>query len=311
MEYLDECNLTLSSVASLKFADQSEHFYGFLMYVKHGRHTGTFKEVKNNTAYSYLQVVFGFYTFLNRNGDLPYLRVLDARSISYTTTLGTTVSSSTLSYDGYLKKNESVSRMASREDILKILSACTNNRDRLLIILMEETGLRIGEALGLKYTEDIDFAKKRVYVRYRSDNKNLAFAKYAEERYMKMSDTAFDLLSLYLSEYTELFEKTDYLFIVLHGNTKGSPLKADTFYAVLKDIGTKCGLHVTNHMLRHYFADERRRASWPIVEISKALGHKHISTTEKYLHVSPREIEDAQDEYLKKHATGVNISSFI
>jgi len=53
------------------------------------------------------------------------------------------------------------------------------------------------------------------------------------------------------------------------------------------------------------------KANWPIVEISKALGHKNIATTENYLHVTPREIEDAQDIYLKNNTSGVNVSDFL
>ena len=311
MDFLYDRDLTLSSVASMKFAEQSEHFYDFLMYVKSGSHTGSYKEVKNNTANSYLQAVFGLYNFLHRNGEVPFLSVLDDRNFSYVTPVGTTVSSSFLTYDGYLKKNEHNARIATKEDVQKILAACNNNRDKLLLMLLEETGLRIGEALGIRYTEDIDYEKKRIFVRYRDVNQNRAYAKNAEERYMKISDALFSLLNVYLSENADLFEKTDYLFIVLHGKTRGTPLTANTFYSSLETIGRRCGVHVTNHMLRHYFADERRKANWAIVEISKALGHKNIATTENYLHVSPREIEDAQDLYLKKATEGVNISDFL
>jgi len=311
MDFLSERNLTLSSVASLKFAEQSEHFSDFLMYIKSGAHSGKYREVKNNTANSYLQAVFGLYGFLHRTGELPYLSVLDDRNFSYVTGVGTKVTATCLTYDGYLKKNEHKSRLATKEDISKILSACTNNRDRLLITLMEETGLRIGEALGIKYTEDIDYEKKRIFVRYRDSNENRAYAKNAEERYMKISDKAFALLNIYLSENAALFEKTDYLFIVLSGKTKGSPLSANSFYSSLETIGKKAGLHITNHMLRHYFADERRRASWPLVEISKALGHKHLSTTENYLHVSASEIDEAQDKYLKDNQGSLDVSDFL
>ena len=62
-------------------------------------------------------------------------------------------------------------------------------------MIMEETGLRIGEALGIKYTEDIDFEKKRIFVRYRDANANRAFAKNAEERFMKISDATFSLIN--------------------------------------------------------------------------------------------------------------------
>lgn len=311
LDFLADRNLTLSLVAAMPFAEQSEHFYEFLMYIKSGAHTGSYKEVKNNTANSYLQAVFGLYGFLHRNGELPYLSVLDDRNFSYVTPVGTVVSASYLTYDGYLKKNEHKARITTKEDIQKILSACKTSRDKLLIMLMEETGLRIGEALGIRYTEDIDFEKRRIFVRYRDANVNKAYAKNAEERYMKISDATFALLNVYLSENASLFEKTDYLFIVLTGKTKGRPLSANAFYSSLQTIGKHAGLHVTNHMLRHYFADERRKANWSITEISKALGHRNIATTENYLHVQPREIEDAQEAFLKSESTKINISDFL
>ena len=85
--------------------------------------------------------------------------------------MGTNVSATYTAYDGYLRSNEHQSRVATKEDIELILSACKNNRDRLLISLMEETGLRIGEALGIKYTEDIDVDHKIIFVRYLTYNK--------------------------------------------------------------------------------------------------------------------------------------------
>lgn len=107
---------------------------------------------------------------------------------------------------------------------------------------MEETGLRIGEALGIKYTEDIDFAGRRIFVRYRTNNPNDAHAKNAEERCMRISDSTFALLNVYLAENAALFEKTDYLFIVLHGKTRGNPLSANSFYTCLETIGKRQGL---------------------------------------------------------------------
>lgn len=97
---------------------------------------------------------------------------------------------------------------------------------------------------------------------------------------MRISDKTFLLLNVYLSENAALFEKTDYLFIVLVGKTKGRPLSANTFYSSLQTIGKHAGIHVTNHMLRHYFAEERRKANWEILTISKSLGHKNLATTE-------------------------------
>ena len=311
MNYLSDRNLTLKDVAALKFSEQSEHFLDFLMEVKNGAHTGSFVEVKNNTANSYLQAVFGLYDFLHRDGVLPYLKVLDDRNFSYTTSVGTTAYSSYKTFDGYLRPNKHTARTATKEQVASILAACSCSRDKLLILLMEETGLRIGEALGIRYTEDIDFQNKRIFVRYRTNNPNSAHAKNAEERYMKISDSTFALLNVYLAENASLFEKTDYLFIVLHGKTRGNPLSANSFYTCLETIGKKIGLKVTNHMLRHYFANSRRKAHWEIIDLSISMGHKSIKTTIDYLDEENEEVEQAQELFLKENEGTIPISDFL
>ena len=54
MNYLSEKGLTIYIISAMKYADQSEHFSNFLMYVKDGAHTGEYRKVSNNTANSYL-----------------------------------------------------------------------------------------------------------------------------------------------------------------------------------------------------------------------------------------------------------------
>ena len=48
-------------------------------------------------------------------------------------------------FKGYLKAEERKVRPAEHEEITEILKACTNCRDQLLILLIAETGFRIGE----------------------------------------------------------------------------------------------------------------------------------------------------------------------
>ena len=54
-----------------------------------------------------------------------------------------------------------------------------SDRDLLLVYLLRFSGLRLGEALGLRLT-DIDIPNKAIYVRWRDDNLNFARAKYGE-----------------------------------------------------------------------------------------------------------------------------------
>ena len=54
-----------------------------------------------------------------------------------------------------------------------------------LLLLLAETGFRIGEILGNRYATDIDYENHLIYVNFREDNENDARAKNAEFRKAK------------------------------------------------------------------------------------------------------------------------------
>ena len=66
-------------------------------------------------------------------------------------------------------------------------------------------------------------------------------------------------------------------------------------------IEKKTGIKVTPHMLRHYFANTRRKAGWKLELISQALGHRHIETTMKYLNITEEELMEASDAFYSQH----------
>ena len=78
-----------------------------------------------------------------------------------------------------MKEKDRDVRAADEVEIVDILQACTNIRDQLLLLLIAETGFRIGEILGLDYTKDIDYKQHNLKVYFRDDNDNDARAKNA------------------------------------------------------------------------------------------------------------------------------------
>lgn len=155
--------------------------------------------------------------------------------------------------------------------------------------MLAETGFRIGEVLGIRYTEDIDYENHTIKVIFREDNENYARAKNAEIRRAKISNETFDILMFYIAENRKMLNKTKYLFITLSGNTKGQPLTANAVYSVFRLLKKKTGIAVTPHMLRHYYANERRKVGWSLDKISKALGHKQLATTESYMNIEDKD----------------------
>lgn len=309
LEYLVVTNLTPVKVSKLDYKAQLAHFSGYLDYAKRGRTGG--KEVKNNTANKYLNKVFQFYKFLSRAENYPNLKIYDDCVRNYVSSVGTLITAKESSYSGFYQSNANEYTIPTKCDIRKVLDACRSNRDKLLFTLLEETGIRISEALGIRYSEDLDLSNRRVFIRYRDNNENNAFAKYAEERFATFSSDTALLFNAYLAENAELFLKTDYLFVVLSGKTRGRALTKSAVYSLLRSIEKRTSYHLTNHQLRHYFAEERRKVGWPISDISAALGHKQIATTEQYLHISAKEVEEAQAAYLKSIEGIINVRDFI
>lgn len=300
--YLWEKEMELSDVYALPYDTQSKHFVDFLYWLKLGNHNGNAKKTpRNSTCNTYLRDVFGFYRFLESLEPENHLKVFVSRLVSVTNSIGVAHKEIQYSFQGFLKEEEHKRKFISREEIETLLLACTNCRDQLLLLLLAETGFRIGELLGVNYTRDIDYSGHTIQVRFRDDNENRARAKYAEYRRAKISPDTFDFLLYYLSEYRNLLKDTEYLFIVIDGDSAGNPLSANTVYSMLKRLEKKTGIKATPHMLRRYFATQRRNGGWDILLLSKALGHKHIKTTEQYIKVEDSELEQATDKFYEEN----------
>lgn len=215
------------------------------------------------------------------------------------------------SFHGYLKEEERNVRPAEHHEILELLKQCTNCRDQLLIMLLAETGYRIGEILGVDYTRDIDYERHTIRVFFRDDNENRARAKNAAYRRAKVSDATFQFLLFYLSKYRELLQHQQMLFVNIEGETKGKALQVDAVYRMLERMEKKTGIHTTPHMLRRYFGNMRRDAGWPLEMISESYGHKHIDTTIKYLNIVDDQLMEASDQYYAKHSVLYDVEKLL
>lgn len=153
LQYIDEQQMELADVYQLGFEQQYKHFTDFLDWLKQGRHKEHREKIPNNgTCNAYLQDVFRFYLFMEqdewRGKDLlvlSYNQIVTADSVGVKKVLRSQA------FRGYLKAEERNVRAAGKDEIKTLLEACTNCRDQALILLMAETGFRIGEILGIDY----------------------------------------------------------------------------------------------------------------------------------------------------------------
>lgn len=313
LEYLWEKEMKIEDVYQLSFSGQQEFFENFLRWLKAGKHKIENEKIPNNgTCNAYLKDVFRFYLFVEMEHEqFDGLKVLSYNQRMAVNAVGVRRTIRSRSFKGYLKEDDRNVRPAEQDEIVEILHACTNCRDQLLILLLAETGFRIGEILGINYVKDIDYGNHLVGVYFRSDNENNARAKNAEYRKAKISMETFDFLMYYIAEYRELLQHQNYLFVNIMGTTIGKPLRVDSVYDMFARMEDKTGIRITPHMLRRYFGNQRRNAGWRLEMIQQALGHKHMETTLKYLNIVDDQLLEASEDFYRNNSAIYGIEELL
>jgi integrase/recombinase XerD len=175
------------------------------------------------------------------------------------------------------------------ERVAAVVAARDRLRDRFLLTLLAESGLRIGEALGLRHS-DIDAAARLISVVARV-NTNRARAKGAGERQVPVPARVIRLYADYLhAEYGDL--DSDYVFVNLWSGPIGSPLSYPSVYDLVCRIRERTGIVFGPHTFRHTYATELLRRGVAVEVVAHLLGHASIATTsDAYAHLK---IEDAR-----------------
>jgi len=183
-------------------------------------------------------------------------------------------------------------RTLDAEQVVAVLGACERLRDRFLMALLAETGMRIGQALGLRHSDFVS-RHKELHIVPRSDNANGARAKVTATTVVPVSSALVWLYSEYMHvEYGEL--DSDYVFVNLWGGRRGAPLTYATVDKLIARIRARTGVEFTAHMLRHTQATDLVRVGVPIEVVARFLTHRSSTTTsETYVHLDVVDIRRA------------------
>ena len=181
------------------------------------------------------------------------------------------------------------------EQVDAVLACCRRPRELFLVILLLHTGLRIGEALGLRRCDMHLLPDSRalgctvvgahVHVRHRA-NPNGALAKSRFPRAVPASDAVLAGYADYQHERDGLAggDGTDLVLVNLYHEPLGAPM---TYWAVKGFFGRlarECGFPVRPHMLRHTAATSWVRAGTDLDVVQALLGHASLASTTVYLH---------------------------
>lgn len=175
-----------------------------------------------------------------------------------------------------LKAPKKLPRVLTVAEMQAILDACDRLRDRFLWALLYESGMRIGEALGLRH-EDIDASACEVTVVPRV-NANGARSKSREARTVPVRAGVVRLYADYLHvEYGDL--DSDYVFVNLFAEPRGRALSYAAVYDLVLRLRRCTGIDFDPHWCRHSMATRLLRDGVPIEVVAKLLGHANITTT--------------------------------
>lgn len=194
-------------------------------------------------------------------------------------------------------------------------------------LIIFDQGLRKSEVLGLQWN-DIDFNegilhvnRERLGAAEKGENIGLIITDETKTpsgtRSMPMTNRVkkalLTLRNMVIKEFGYLPETSDqeaFLFVNIHSKNRGIPIRDRTVNGASIRIEKRAGLpHITVHDGRHTFAARTRQAGVPLEDIKDFLGHKDISTTQIYAHISPEvkkrsmeQLENYLNEQKKKHS---------
>jgi site-specific recombinase XerD len=175
-----------------------------------------------------------------------------------------------------LKAPGKLPRILTVAEAQAILDACDRLRDRFLLAVLWDAGVRIGEALGLRH-EDIAAAERQITIVPRV-NDNRARSKSREQRTVPVSAQVIRLYADYLHrEYGDL--DSDYVFVNLFAGPRGQALSYPAVYDLVRRLRKRTGVDFDPHWFRHSAATRMLRDGVPVEVVSKVLGHSSVTTT--------------------------------
>lgn len=189
-----------------------------------------------------------------------------------------------------VKTVQRVPRPLSEEHVQQLLGSLGSWRDRAMLWLMLQGGLRPGEVLNL-HLEDIQYGRRRVIIRYRTDHPKGVRTKSRQERVVDLYEPeALQALSLYVMQERPRDAATTVVFLVGgQGHRRCEPL---SYHALVKLFARQCERllirepWITPHALRHTHATRLWEGGMRELALQKRLGHASPASTRLYTQVS-------------------------
>ena len=155
----------------------------------------------------------------------------------------------------------------------KAIEATENERDRLFLRVLWETGARISEAIPITLA---DIGRNGIRV----------LGKGGKERVIFIQDSLVSAILFYAQE--QRLEREDYLF----PSRKGGHITKQRADQIIKRAARRAGLQrgVHAHLFRHGYAINFLNCGGRLDALQEQLGHRDINTTRIYLRLTSEDV---------------------
>jgi site-specific recombinase XerD len=174
----------------------------------------------------------------------------------------------------------------TEEELRAVLAACSDTlegvRNRALILVLADSGLRAGEVLHL-LVEDWRPSDRGLFVRA---------GKGRKDRVAFVGPTTTRLLKTWLTRHPAASPEA-FLFV----DSSRRPLKYRNLATIMLRLSVRAGLPATRrlhpHALRHFAATSWLRDGMGLDEVRRLLGHESLSTTLRYSNLVGADLQRA------------------
>ena len=168
----------------------------------------------------------------------------------------------------------------TREEVRQVINSVRKLRYRVFLLFVYSLGLRITEGLAVE-VNDIRYDQKRVLIR---DGKG------GVDRYVPLPEMTYRVLRRFWPTHRH----PRLLFPSPQGSRFQSPIPASKpmdgsgVQAAFKASKLECGIEkrITVHSLRHAYTTHLMELGMEMRLVQGSLGHKSISTTARYAHIT-------------------------
>ena len=266
--------------------DLDSFFYFLSLYFNKKINLSIIKDIDNKTIRSWffsklengavprsnarsLSSIKSFYNFLIKKKIIDYSSILSIKSPKF---------------------KSSLPRPLSMNQINKVLEFIIKNEKRWIakrnlsiVLLMWGVGLRINEVLDLKLKDILD--RNEIIVR----------GKGGKERILPIIEEIKNLLFMMLESMPVIIKKDNFIFL----GEKGKRLHPTIVQKEIRNIRRLLNLpeNTTPHSFRHTFATQLLENMVDLRSIQELLGHKSLSSTQKYTAVDSKRIKKIIENY--------------